>query len=778
MKTPASASSASDKPRPRFFISYCIDDKRFVREVCNLLRPYIGQDNMFLFEDHPDAGCDFRDQIDAELARSNCLIVFQGRRFGPYQDAEVAAFAKKEKGAKEPLAAIAIGLNHQRKEADFHERIHFNLEGRPHLVDEFTMQTPEDSVGCAIKIWNALEPWMREHHANFWKPWDDATLLHGLPNVPQLFDYEKTIIEFYAAKELQERKRANGGDIPEGISKTHVEQLSKHWPDELIEQMLDNGVTAEWPKVQRYAAQRANRLNPKHAGDFRADQEGDEALVRVAALVDLDPLRSNPTFPEAGPRPSLAFPHRGQQLHAAILVAGGIAPGINAVIDAIVQRHNAYKQASLNSYRLQVFGVKNGFLAMGGINAALHNHLKLLEPQDTIENATQGGSMLGTSRDEKLLDPSTRHQRLEQIANALERRNIDILYVIGGDGGMKAAHALWHAANRDRPPNRKMAVVAIPKTMDNDILWVWQSFGFLSAVDEARRIVETLHTEVHSNPRLGIVQLFGSDSGFVVSHAVLAAAAGHTMLALIPEIQFSALGVARYLKRRLWESANPDLPSNAPSSPIDPKLPHGLVVLAENAIPQDVMQCLGLADEFPAQFEQSYREIAQQLPLTPKEQEEIRTFAERQKAGQRIEGQTSDIIRKLGLSVMAKAIPVFLKREDLLSSEDCFGWDEPDWSKLRVVCSEPRHLVRSLQPSTSDIITGQRLGLLAVDAAMAGYTDCMISQWLTEFAIVPLDLVVLGRKRIPHQGMFWKSVISKTGQAQDLVSPFGRNTKE
>jgi len=63
---------------------------------------------------------------------------------------------------------------------------------------------------------------------------------------------------------------------------------------------------------------------------------------------------------------------------------------------------------------------------------------------------------------------------------------------------------------------------------------------------------------------------------------------------------------------------------------------------------------------------------------------------------------------------------------------------------------------------------GQRLGTLAAENAMAGYTDFMISQWLTEFVLVPLPLVVLGRKRIPMQGMFWKSVLAKTGQPADL----------
>lgn len=56
----------------------------------------------------------------------------------------------------------------------------------------------------------------------------------------------------------------------------------------------------------------------------------------------------------------------------------------------------------------------------------------------------------------------------------------------------------------------------------------------------------------------------------------------------------------------------------------------------------------------------------------------------------------------------------------------------------------------------------------SVDGAMAGYTDFMISQWLTEYVMVPLQLVVLGRKRIPKDGIFWKSVIAKTGQPADL----------
>jgi 6-phosphofructokinase 1 len=74
------------------------------------------------------------------------------------------------------------------------------------------------------------------------------------------------------------------------------------------------------------------------------------------------------------------------------------------------------------------------------------------------------------------------------------------LYVIGGDGSMRAAHALQRTADE---MGKDLAVVGVPKTMDNDILWIWQSFGFLSAVEKAREVILNMHTEVSSNPAAG-----------------------------------------------------------------------------------------------------------------------------------------------------------------------------------------------------------------------------------------------------------------------------------
>ena len=90
---------------------------------------------------------------------------------------------------------------------------------------------------------------------------------------------------------------------------------------------------------------------------------------------------------------------------------------------------------------------------------------------------------------------------------------------------------------------REIIISTIPKTMDNDILWAWQSFGFMSAVDKAKEFAIHLHTEAKSNPRLCVMQLFGSDSGFVVSHAALAS--NVCDLALIPEVEFDTETIFR-----------------------------------------------------------------------------------------------------------------------------------------------------------------------------------------------------------------------------------------
>jgi 6-phosphofructokinase len=163
------------------------------------------------------------------------------------------------------------------------------------------------------------------------------------------------------------------------------------------------------------------------------------------------------------------------------------------------------------------------------------------------------------------------------------------------------------------------------------------------------------------------------------------------------------------------------------------QLPWGMVVMAETAIPDD-------ADKYVSEADLNGAETAALQAY----QSEDKYF----------DGQTSDELRAAGLKLVVKGLIKELNKH---------------FNVVRIFTNEPRHILRASNPSFSDIIIGQRLGALAVDNAVAGYGSFMVSQWLTEFVLVPLSLVSLGRKRIPESGIFWKSVWAKTGQG-DLGS--------
>ncbi|MGO8697052.1 MAG: 6-phosphofructokinase [Limisphaerales bacterium] len=494
-----------------------------------------------------------------------------------------------------------------------------------------------------------------------------------------------------------------------------------------------------------------NPVPPHLIGKFSSEQS--HLLVDVRD-VDREPAPAGKdhsilSFNEARPRQRLRLPDpdyetvavKGNALRVGIIVSGGIAPGINSVISGIVERHRLYQEHYAQKfggpdsigYSLEILGYRNGFRSIGAkppqsIPLATDNMKRLVR-----DMANRGGSLLGTSRLDSLLsavDPLIRAKAFGDMIDNLKTASIDILYVIGGDGSMRAAHALQIAA---REAHYSLTVVGIPKTMDNDILWVWQSFGFLSAVEKAKEFITQLHTEARSNPRLCVMQLFGSDSGFVVSHAGLAS--GVVDLALIPEIGFSMRKVADYIKLKLFGQLRRGAS------------PYGLVLMSETAIPTDVEELM--------EADRRRHPKKKVLRLEQEEEEEILKYIGNKR---RVRGQTPDALRTGGLKIVSRILQHEIKRMEPRSY----------WTDYRVFTNEPRHLLRSLEPSSSDIIFGHRLGCLAVDNAIAGFTDFMVSQWLTEFALVPLRLVSLGRKRVPGEGIFWRSVLDSTGQDEDM----------
>jgi 6-phosphofructokinase 1 len=154
-----------------------------------------------------------------------------------------------------------------------------------------------------------------------------------------------------------------------------------------------------------------------------------------------------------------------------------------------------------------------------------------------------GGTVLGSSRG---------HQDPEVMVDTLERLGVGILFAIGGDGTQRGAHAITEEARRR---GLTLGVVTIPKTIDNDIPFVYRSFGFFTALDKAREVIQGAHTEAMGVPRgVGLVKLMGRHAGFIAAGAALASQ--EVNFVLIPEVPFELEGEDGFLavlERRLDE---------------------------------------------------------------------------------------------------------------------------------------------------------------------------------------------------------------------------------
>ncbi|MDR2573171.1 MAG: ATP-dependent 6-phosphofructokinase [Desulfovibrio sp.] len=221
------------------------------------------------------------------------------------------------------------------------------------------------------------------------------------------------------------------------------------------------------------------------------------------------------SFEAAGPRKKLYFdPSRAK---CAIVTCGGLCPGINDVIRAIVmEAFHAYNVPS-------VLGIPYG---LEGFIPKYKHRLMELTPSLVTDIHRFGGTMLGSSRGP---------QPAEEIVDALERCNVNALFIIGGDGTMRAALSV---SEEVRKRGLRIAVIGIPKTIDNDINFIPQSFGFETAVFKATEAIECAHTEACGAPNgIGLVKLMGRESGFIAARATLALK--DVNFVLIPETPFT-----------------------------------------------------------------------------------------------------------------------------------------------------------------------------------------------------------------------------------------------
>jgi 6-phosphofructokinase 1 len=261
-------------------------------------------------------------------------------------------------------------------------------------------------------------------------------------------------------------------------------------------------------------------------------------------------------FEKAGPRQKLFFEPR--QTRAAIVTCGGLCPGLNNVIRSVVRE-------LVRSYGVtSILGIRGGYRGLDPERGKPPIELT----DDLVEDIhREGGTVLGTSRGP--VDMTV-------AVNFLIAKGVNMLFTVGGDGTQRGGNALFEEA---RKQGHALAVVGIPKTIDNDVRHVTRTFGFGTAVDEAVRVIKSAHTEARSvDNGVAVVKLMGRHAGFIAAAATVASQ--DVNFCLVPEVPFALQGpggLLASLEKRLQRKS------------------HAVVVVAEGA-GQDLLSASGEKD--------------------------------------------------------------------------------------------------------------------------------------------------------------------------------------
>jgi 6-phosphofructokinase 1 len=288
--------------------------------------------------------------------------------------------------------------------------------------------------------------------------------------------------------------------------------------------------------------------------DFRTDEHRviyDDSMEGVRDMFErgLSPLN----FEMAGPREKIFFDPA--KTSAAIVTCGGLCPGLNDIIRAVVME--LYHRYGVT----RIFGLRYGYEGL----VPRRGHVPLaLRPESVSTIHTFGGTILGSSRGPQNADEMVEH---------LDELGIDILFIVGGDGTLRGGEKI---ANEIRRRGFKKSVIGIPKTIDNDIAYLDKSFGFDTAFAEAVKTVSCAHVEaVGAMNGIGLVKLMGRHSGFISCYAALAGQ--HVNYCLIPEVPFGLDGPSGLLETLRYRLAHRK---------------HAVIVAAEGA-GQDLMSVDG-----------------------------------------------------------------------------------------------------------------------------------------------------------------------------------------
>jgi len=257
----------------------------------------------------------------------------------------------------------------------------------------------------------------------------------------------------------------------------------------------------------------------------------DEQVLYHGKLQELESYlrdgKAPPHFEMAGPRENIYFDP--SKLKCGIVTCGGLCPGINDVIRAVVlSLHYHYGVRT-------VFGFRYGY---EGLTYRYGHEPLELTPAVVDDLHQQGGTVLGSSRGP---------QQVSEMVDTLEQMNIGLLFTIGGDGTLRGAQGIAEEIGRR---GLRIGVIGIPKTIDNDISYIQQTFGFETAVSEATEAIYSAHAEAAgARNGVGLVKLMGRHSGFIAAYATLANS--DVNYCLVPEVRFTLDAFLQALKKRL-----------------------------------------------------------------------------------------------------------------------------------------------------------------------------------------------------------------------------------
>jgi phosphofructokinase-like protein len=224
-----------------------------------------------------------------------------------------------------------------------------------------------------------------------------------------------------------------------------------------------------------------------------------------------------------------------------VLSGGGDAPGINAVVRAVVRK-------GIQNYGYEILGIKDGW------HGLLENELLPLDLKSVSGILPRGGSILGTSR----INPFKREKGPERIRENARKAGIGAIIAIGGDDTLSVASKMG---------SYRLRCIGVPKTIDNDLSGTDYTFGFMTAVSTATEALDRLHTTAETHQRVMILEVMGRYTGWIALEAGLA---GGADIILIPEKPFTISEICRYIKHRQKRGRN-----------------FSIIVVAEGAKPRD-----------------------------------------------------------------------------------------------------------------------------------------------------------------------------------------------